>query len=877
MKWYNEDKEEKEKKEVSMEQKKYRYDVEGMSCAACVAHVERAAEQALTKKMGKEKDSYTVTVSLLTSSMSIEVKNSTKNEWEKKELDAALQQEVERAGYKIYPSSDQNQSSRAKEKEEQEKNDIHRSWLWFFVSALITLTLMVFSMGHMVGFEPIRQPVVLALFQLILTLPVLVIHRKYFIGGFNALIHGSPNMDSLIAIGSGASFLYGLFVLTRMMLAASGGQTDLAHAMIHDLYFESSAMIVTLVSLGKNMEKGAKMRASSAIRKLATMMPETAILLQDGEEKEVLIDTLKKGDVVFCKEGTLIPVDGVIVKGEGSINEAALTGESIPADKKPGDHVHAACTLVEGSLTVRAEQVGKETALSHILRLIEDAAASRAPVARMADKISRVFVPVVLLISLVTFILWMIIEQDITRALQFSISVMVISCPCALGLATPTAILVATGRGAERGILFKSAEALEKLHSIGAVALDKTGTMTEGQPEVTDVVVFEGDEAEIVLYAASVERHSAHPLSLAICRRAQEMQLSYVPTSDFVSVVGEGVSARVGQEEKICLIGKQTLLEKNGIQKEQIAWFEQVKNELGLQGQTVVCVAVDGQVKGAIALADRIRPDTKNALERLSHMGVRSVMLTGDNETVAAAVAKRTGVADVRASLLPGDKESAVRALCEGTSVAMVGDGINDAPALARADVGIAIGAGTDVAIDCADVVLTGNNLHGVADAIALSRRTMLCIKENLFWALVYNSVCIPVAAGFLSAWGIVLDPMLASAAMSLSSVCVVVNSLRLRRANLMSVAFKAKHQSKKIKNKKENHPMEQMNTEVLSIKGMMCQHCVAHVKQALEGVSGVVSVQVSLENAQATVKAQSHVKRADLVAAVVAQGYECE
>jgi Cu2+-exporting ATPase len=602
----------------------------------------------------------------------------------------------------------------------------------------------------------------------------------------------------------------------------------------------------------------------------------------------VPLGEVQVGDTVLCREGELIPVDGVIISGEGSVNESALTGESLPVDKREGETVHAATTLTSGSLTVRTEQVGEGTALSHVLRLLEDAAASRAPIARLADRISRVFVPAVLAVSLLTFIVWMIVTKNLSQALTFSISVLVISCPCALGLATPTAIMVATGRGAEMGILFKNAEALEHLHAVDYACLDKTGTMTQGELQVTDCIVI-GDagpvkigfsiftrgvrKKDIINAAAAVERHSKHPLSRAICRYAKEEGIEYPNSTNYQSFIGEGVSATI--HSKICLVGKPSLMQKNGLSDNEIAWLSYIGEQYASEGKSVVGVAFGGHMMGALALADKVRADTPAAVERLQTLGVKTVMLTGDNEIVAASVAKAAGVDEYRAALMPADKEQVVREQASSHRVIMVGDGINDAPALARADVGIAIGAGTDVAIDCADVVLTGSSLSGVADAITLSRRTIACIRENLFWALFYNSICIPLAAGVLAPVGITLNPMIAAAAMSLSSVCVVLNSLRLKKVSINRII---KIKNKKTKNCEVNTMFNQKTaTHELSVKGMMCQHCVTHVRKALEGVGGVVSVEISLENGTATVTAKESVKREKLVAAVAAQGYECE
>ena len=888
--------------------KKYRYDVTGMSCAACVGHVERAANKAFCKLLPKEKEknkTYEVTVSLLTSSMSVEIEDSLIEKIGKDRLDRALTDEITHAGYQVraIESGKLIEQKDAGQAMKRDKRFLRLSWLRWTLSALLTTALMLFSMGPMFDLVLIESDLIGALVQLVLTLPVLWLNRRYFVSGWRALVHFSPNMDSLIAIGSGASALYGIFVFVCMVIAQIKGDAHAVHELAHNLYFESAAMIVTLVTLGKNLEKGARIRASSAIQKLATMMPKTAIIVQNGKETEIPLSAVRVGDIVVCREGEIIAVDGEIVFGKASINESVLTGESIPADKKEGDKVHAACTLVQGSVRIRAEHVGEQTSLSHILQLLEDAASSRAPVARLADKISRWFVPAVLLISLATFISWIVLTKNVADALQFSISVLVISCPCALGLATPTAILVATGRGAEMGILFKSAEALEKLHAVNKVCLDKTGTMTEGIPEVKGYTTFDDKEGSFTcgdcLYedqqdymlalAAAAESPSTHPLSLAICRYAKENDIEIPKSTDYRSFIGEGVSAKIN--DKICLVGKMELLKRFCIEDEKIGAFEGYQHCMGIYGETAVCVAYDGHVLGAIVISDRVRSDTRDAIDRFKSMGVSSLMLTGDNEAVAANVANETKVVGYRAGLLPGDKEKAIVEAQEHFCVAMVGDGINDAPALARADVGIAIGAGTDVAIDCADVVLTKNSLHSVADAIALSRRTMTCIRQNLFWALLYNSICIPLAAGVFSSFGLTLNPMIAAGAMSLSSVCVVVNSLRLRRVSLDGAPKVKEKKEKKKKKEKQQNPeqkteeqrieeiftMENKKEIVLSVKGMMCQHCVAHVKKALEAVEGVASVEVSLENASAAVQAESKVEKSTLIAAVVAQGYECE
>ncbi len=873
-----------------MKQKKYRYEITGMSCAACVSHVEAAARRALCRLLPKN-ESCEVTVSLLTSSMSIEINRETMESIGKDRIDKALSSAIGAAGYGACPMTQGQIHTRKNEsqKMEQQKKEIRGHWLNWLLSALLTLVLMTVSMGHMIGIVLIQNELLSGIVQFILTLPVLYLNRRYFIGGFKALFHLSPNMDSLVAIGSGASMLYSTLLVAYVAAGQSG----------HHLYFESAAMIVTLVTLGKNLEKGARIKASAAIEKLAAMLPKTAIVVRDGQNKEVPIEDIQVGDIVLCREGDLIPADGVILSGECSVDESTLTGESVPVDKRAKDKVHAACTLVEGSATVVVEQVGEGTTLSHVLALLEDAAAGRAPVARLADKISKFFVPAVLLISLATFVLWMFIDRNIASALKFSISVLVISCPCALGLATPTAIMVATGRGAGIGVLFKSAEALERLHSVKTVYIDKTGTLTQGTPEVTDclpspeasALFFEQDAKQnLIQYAAAVEANSTHPLSRAICRFADRQGVNLLPSSDYRSVIGEGVMAKVNSN--ICLVGKPSLMQKNGFDEQQLHWFLQTQKSLEQKGKTVVCVSFGEHILGAIALCDSIREDSCAAVERLKKMRVEPVMLTGDNEKVAAETAKSVGIDTYFAGLLPADKENMVGSMSKRGAVAMVGDGINDAPALARADVGLAIGAGTDIAIDCADVVLTKSTLHGAADAISLSRHTLRVIRQNLFWALFYNSVCIPLAAGALHPIGIDLNPMIASAAMSLSSVCVVFNSLRLRRLSLgkweenevkketEKVIKQQNNATKIIENKEEKEPLPMQQNEKqyeLKIGGMMCKHCVAHVKRTLEAIDGVISAEVSLENASATVKVKEETQKQALIDAVRAQDYECE
>lgn len=864
--------------------KTYRYDVQGMTCASCVSHVERAAGDAVCRVQNKKRDEMEkgeVSVSLLTASLTVTVGDHI----DKDKLDSALSKAIVGAGYRIEAK---NAAITPADKAKSERESTKKAWRLWMVSAVLTLALMLFSMGPMVGLHIVKSPLISALVQLALTLPVLIINRRYFIGGFRALIHRAPNMDSLVAIGAGAAVLYGVYVVIRMLMMPHG--MDVEH-LLHDLYFESAVMILTLVTLGKNLERRAKNRAASAIEKLSTMLPKTAIIVRDGVELELPLGEVKVGDMVVCREGELIPVDGVIVSGQGSVDESALTGESLPLDKGEGQTAYAATTLTSGSVTVRAQKVGEGTVLSHVIRLLEDAASGRAPIARLADRISRVFVPAVMLLSLITLAVWLIITKNLSQSLSFAISVLVISCPCALGLATPTAIMVATGRGAQMGVLFKNAEALERLGSVDCACLDKTGTMTQGNMVVTDCTTISDigpikigfsiftrgvRPRDVMTVAAAVQQHSKHPLARAICTYAREQGLKYPESTDYASVVGQGVTANV--HSKICLVGNQKLMKNNGISDNEVAWLEYVTSDLSSRGQSVIGVACGGHIMGAIALSDKVREDTPAAIERLSDMGISTFMLTGDNEIVAANVAGQVGVDDYFAALLPADKQAIVQALGKQASVMMVGDGINDAPALARADVGVAIGAGTDVAIDCADVVLTGNTLDSVCDAIALSRKTILCIKQNLFWALFYNSVCIPLAAGVLAPIGITLSPMIAAAAMSLSSLFVVTNSLRLKKVDVKGTVNEKNKKTKKEINIKEikNMKNEQVVYELI-VKGMMCQHCVAHVKKAVEGVGGVISAEITLEGGLVKVTAEQPATREAVAQAVVAAGYECE
>ncbi len=752
------------KKQGDIILKKLKYGVKGMSCAACVAHVEASA----AKICGKEN----VSVSLLTNSVTVTVADDTSE----KELFSKLRGTLKKSGYTLVADE--------AEKKGIEKSEQKKRLARLITSCIITVILMYAAMGHMLGLPTpdfLSDPLISASVQLALTIPVIVINFKFYKNGFSALFRLSPNMDSLIAIGSGASLIYGSVMLVLIAIATSAGDTEAAHEYAHGLYFESAAMILTLVSVGKTLEGRARANAQTAVGKLASMLPDTAHVIRDGRETDIPRSEISVGDVIAVKAGEAVPTDGVIIEGSGAFDESALSGESIPIEKSVGDEANAVCTLVGGYVRLRATRVGKDTVLAKIIGLLEDAAASKAPIARLADKVSRIFVPAVMAISLVTLGIWLAVTHDISRALDCAVSVLVISCPCALGLATPTAVMVGTGKGASYGILIKSAQALENLHSVKYALTDKTGTLTEGKPSVTDVIPFGVTEDEVLSVAASAEALSSHPLAAAVCREAEARGLQALPASDFENAVGMGISAAVNGLP--CLIGKPKFLLANGIGESTAALAETQSSRLEAQGKTAVCVSLGGKLYGIIGIADKIREDSVKAVSELKALGIEPIMLTGDNDRTARAVASECGIEHVYSQLLPDGKEAIISEFSSKGRTAMIGDGINDAPALARADIGIAIGAGTDVAIDCADVVLSKNSLLDAVGAIRLSGATVKIIKQNLFWALIYNAVCIPVAAGALyPLLGITLSPMIASAAMSLSSVCVVLNSLRLSR-----------------------------------------------------------------------------------------------
>ncbi len=860
------------------------YGIKGMSCAACVAHVERAMRKVLNTDA-------TVTVSLLTNSVTV----LTEREFtpaERTALEERLAASVRAAGYTLLlehtePSNDE------------KKANFRRQTIRLIVSAAFTLAVMYLAMGGMLGL-PIpaflsgtEHALLMGSVQMALTVPVIALNFRFFKNGISALLHRSPNMDSLIAVGAGAAMLYGIVIL--ILIAVSAGNAEQIHARMHDLYFESAATILTLVSFGKLLESRAKEKAADAVRSLASLAPKTATVRRNGKEESVSVDSLQKGDILLIRAGELIPADGEVLSGEGTADESAITGESMPVEKGTGSHVRAACVLTSGALTVRADSVGEDTSLARIIRLLEEAAASKAPIARIADKVSSIFVPCVMGISLITLLAWMLFSHDWERALRSAISVLVISCPCALGLATPTAITVGIGRGARNGILFRDAEALEKLCSVQTVLFDKTGTLTEGKPALTELCAYSDSPKTVLQLAASVERLSAHPLAPAICRAAELEDLPYSEASDFLATTGVGVSATV-DGNRIVIAKPSEALRKSALNSENVRTVPPEKApcadpaesclytvseqpndstivsdliRMEQSGKTVVTVSRNGSCIGLLGISDRIRKDAPVAVDGLKKAGVTCKMLTGDNSLAAAFIAEEAKLDGFCADLMPEDKERIVRDESASAPCAMIGDGINDAPALVRADVGIAIGAGTEVAMDCAGIVLSESSLLCVLKAFSLSHATLRIIKQNLFWALFYNTICIPVAAGvFFPIFGWQLNPMLASAAMSLSSVCVVCNALRLRIIPLDRTYRQKEH-------RKEDSQMlfsKKANTYTISVEGMMCQHCVAHVTDALSAVKGVSSVSVSLENKTATVTASAPLSA--LTDAIVKAGY---
>ena len=852
------------------------YTVTGMSCAACSARVEKA--------VSKVDGVTSCSVSLLTNSMGVEGSATY----------AQIVEAVEQAGYGASPKVTATESENDKANNSLEQLKAAQDALVDretpklrnrLISSLIFLVvLMYFSMGHMMWGWPLPEffngnHVAMGLLQLLLTVAVMVINQKFFISGFKGLIHGAPNMDTLVALGSAASFGYSVYALFAMTAAQVNGDMDAVMSYMHEFYFESAAMILALITVGKMLEAHSKGKTTDALKSLMQLAPKTATVVRDGVEQEISVDAVKKGDIFVVRPGENIPVDGEIIDGTTAVNESALTGESIPVDKQPKDAVSAATVNQSGFIKCRATRVGEDTTLSQIIQMVSDAAATKAPIAKIADRVSGVFVPAVITIAIITIIAWLIAGETVGFALARGISVLVISCPCALGLATPVAIMVGNGKGAKSGILFKTAASLEATGRTQIVALDKTGTITSGEPKVTDIVpdetFFEGtgnNAGKLLAIAASVEAKSEHPLAKAIMERAKTDEIAVAEVTDFSAVVGNGLTATLAG--KMIKAGNLAFVSK----------FVKVSDdmrakavEFSKEGKTPLFFAADDRLCGIIAVADTIKEDSPEAVRQLKNMGIRVVMLTGDNEQTANAIGKQAGVDEVIAGVLPDGKEAVIRKLKKQGRVAMVGDGINDAPALTRADMGIAIGAGSDVAIDAADVVLMKSRLIDVPAAVRLSRATLTNIHENLFWAFFYNVIGIPLAAGLwypLLGWK--LNPMFGAAAMSLSSFCVVTNALRL---NLCRV-YDPKHDRKatpdrKNKTDKPNESEEKSMTKTMNIEGMMCGHCEARVKKALEALDAVSEAAVSHESGTAVVTLSSDISDEKLKETVEAEDYK--
>ena len=873
------------------------FDVTGMTCASCQAHVEKAvrALPGVTQ----------VSVNLLKNSMVVDYDVNTVNSGQ---IVAA----VEQAGYGASPqadahgqaSSDAADASRADTpaaKARREYRAMLRRVIWSFVFAV---PLFYLAMGRMMGwplplwFVGDSGAMTAALAELLLLLPVLVINARYFTGGFRSLTHLNPNMDALVALGAGASVVYGVVTLFRMTVALGQGDVSGAAMASHDLYFEGAGTILALITLGKTFEARAKGRTTAAVDALLDLRPKTATVVRNGVETKIPAAQVQPGDELIVRTGESIPVDGVVLNGTAAVDESALTGESIPVDKTAGAAVIGATTVRGGWFTMRANRVGDDTALAQIIRLVDDATSSRAPIARLADRVAGVFVPVVIVIAVLAAGVWLALGQTVGFALTIAVSVLVVSCPCALGLATPTAIMVGTGRGAANGILIKSAEALQTAHDVTTVVLDKTGTITTGKPRVTDIACAPGlTAADVLRAAASLEQPSEHPLARAIVAEAQRRNLTIDPVDGFTQVAGRGVRACC--HGAACLGGNLTMLREAGI---SMGNAEQLADRWAGEGKTPLAFASGGRLAGMIALADTVKPTSRAAIASLKRMGLTVVMLTGDNERTAQAIGREVGVDRVMAGVLPQDKDREVRRLQEaGDTVAMVGDGINDAPALVRADVGLAIGAGTDVAMESADMVLMRSDLNDVVAAIALSRATIRNIKENLFWAFFYNVICIPIAAGCWASFGLTMSPMVAALAMSFSSVFVVGNALRLR---LFKPHQAVTEPGQAAGSDTADAPVAEsvldlppvsvaagepaggtsptstqggtiMTMKTLTVEGMTCGNCVRHVTRALESLPGVSDVTVSLENKSAVLNAPADVTDGQITAAVADAGYE--
>jgi len=843
-----------------------KYDVTGMSCAACSARIE--------KVVGKLEGVRTVTVNLLMNNMTVDFDENLLNH------DKIIQSVID-AGYGASLPREENAPQTAEKTANPADEELAGMKTRLIWSIAFLVPLMYVAMGHMLH---LPMPSWLhgegnyltnALVQLLLCVPVLFLNRKFYVVGLKALWKRSPNMDSLIAVGSGAALISGLVAVFRMSYGYGHGDLAIVERYAHNLYIESAAMILTLITVGKFLETRSKGRTGQAISRLIALTPDTAKLLKNGVEVETPVSQVQLGDIAVVRAGDRVPVDGVICQGNAAIDQSALTGESIPVEKTVGDRVDAGTICQNGFFQVQVDRVGKDTSLARIIALVEEASSGKAPIARLADKIAGIFVPTVMAIALLAFVVWLLVGESLEFALNIGISVLVISCPCALGLATPVAIMAGAGKGAENGILFRTAQSLEQAQNVTTVVLDKTGTVTQGHPSVTDI--FASDTTSLLKLAASIEASSSHPLAQAVIREAQHRGIASAPVDRVENLPGFGLVARQGED--VIAAGNAALMEKLGVDLSAVA--EQAV-QLEENGKTLLYFTKNQALAGLIAVADPVKPTSEQAVRELRELGCKVVILTGDNARTADAVCRAVGADYAIAQVLPQDKEAHIRALQDkGEKVAMVGDGINDAPALTRADVGFAIGGGTDVAIESADVVLTGAQLTAVSQAIKLSRSVLRIIKENLFWAFFYNAIGIPVAAGVLyPAFGITLSPMIGSAAMSLSSFCVVTNALRLTRLKLQegecptncdsSVENEVKIEETIIKQE------ETAMTKTMNIQGMMCPHCVAHVKKALTAIPGV-EADVQLDNKCAVITMAQPVEDAVLVKAVVDAGYEAQ
>lgn len=825
-----------------------KFNVTGMSCAACSSRVEKA--------VSKVEGVQSCSVSLLTNSMGVEGSAS----------EESIIAAVEKAGYGASVAGAEKKQSAETDQLKDKDTPVLMHRLIASVGFLVVL--MYISMGHMMWGWPLPaffadNHIAMGLAQLLLCVIIMVINQKFFISGFKGLIHRLPNMDTLVALGSGASFVYSVYALFAMTDAQVKGNAELVMSYMHEFYFESAAMILTLITVGKMLEAHSKGKTTNALKALLNLAPKKATLLIDGKETEVTVDKVKKGDVFVVRPGESIPVDAEITDGSTAVDESALTGESIPVDKVVGDTVSAGTINKSGFIKCSATAVGEDTALSQIIKMVSDAAATKAPVAKIADKVSGVFVPAVIVIALITIAVWLLCGQTVGYALARGISVLVISCPCALGLATPVAIMVGNGMGARKGILFKTAASLEEAGKTQIAVLDKTGTITKGEPKVTDIIPFEITENELLKYAYSIEVKSEHPLAKAIIVKAEELSLNPYEVTDFKAESGNGLSAEYNGKR---IIGgsKKYISSLIGISNDILSKADKLSEE----GKTPLFFMLDNKLLGIIAVADVIKEESPKAIKQLQNMGIKVVMLTGDNERTAKAVGKLAGVDEVIAGVMPDGKEKVVAELKKQGKVLMVGDGINDAPALTRADIGMAIGSGTDIAIDAADVVFMKSKLTDVPAAVRLSRKTLRNIHENLFWAFIYNVIGIPLAAGvWIPLLGWQLNPMFGAAAMSLSSFCVVTNALRL---NFFDITNPKKDRKIKYKSKKDDNAM----TKTMKIDGMMCSHCEGRVKQCLEGLSQVSAADVSHEKGTAVVTLTAEVSNDVLKKTVEDQGY---